>query len=342
MNSASSSFTQGKTLFIRLDRIGDLILSLPVDESFSEGDWWISRGLGFITRASSPKRNAQEMDKKFSAKKFFELLKTVRRARYDRAIVFHGPWWVGLLLWLARVPVRVGVKSQWHSFLFFTHAVRQKRSRAEHSELEYNYRLVEEAFGLSNDTLKRTSLKLVAVGSTDQNQSAAIRDLPKEYVVVHAGMAGSARNWPTENYQQLIEELLAENTSVVMTGTTSDEPYLSPLRDALGVSRTGLIWLDGKLGGSELIGVLARAKSIVAPSTGVIHLAASTSRKTIGLYSPVRVQKPRRWGPQGQNVKTFEPAVECPGEMRCLGETCPKFDCMKMITVSEVLNTIRN
>jgi ADP-heptose:LPS heptosyltransferase len=198
--------------------------------------------------------------------------------------------------------------------LFVNRGVRQKRSRAECSELEYNFRLLEDGLGISRGSLERTSLKLRAkTGRPGLAPSG-------EYYVVHPGMSGSALNWPVERYAELISRL---DRPVVITGTASDEPFLSPLRSLV---KNNAIWADGRLSGAELISLLANARAVVAPSTGVLHLAASTGVPTLGIFSNVLVQRALRWGPQGERVAVVEPPYECPAE-----------ECMSQISVDEVL-----
>lgn len=330
-----------KILLIRLDRIGDLVLTLPVDESLenTRAHWWIPPGLSFITNAASPRRDALEVARPIDFRRFLELLKRVREEHYDAAIVFHAPWWVSCLLWLARVPIRGGVRSQWHSFLFLNRAIRQKRSRAEHSELEYNYRLLEQILMRNEGALARKTLRLKALDGAEASAILNKFELQRGlFSVVHPGMGGSALNWPTEHYARLIENL-SQKEKVTITGTAADEPYLAPLR-ALLKNNSQVVWLDGKLKGPELITVLAAARTITAPSTGVMHIAASTGQPTLGIFSPVRVQQPRRWGPQGERVKTIMPKINCPGTMSCLGNSCAHYNCMTTISVEEIAQAL--
>ncbi len=330
-----------RILLIRMDRIGDLILTLPVDRFAGEADvtWWITTGLGFIARAARPPRRFKELPRRIGVSEFFRLLLETRRQKFDAAVVFHAPWWVSLLLWLARIPVRGGVKSQWHSYLFLNQAIRQKRSRAETSELEYNFGLVEKIFGHGNDRLKRKPLSLGPTNDDEVRRVLERHGLNRgEYFVVHPGMGGSALNWPIEYYAAVIQSL-STKAPVVITGTAADEPYLTPLRQTLASFEGAhpVVWLDQKLNGTELIAVLSGARAILAPSTGVLHIAASTGRPTYGIFSPVRVQHPLRWGPQGAATKVFLPEVQaCPGEMNCLGETCARYDCMKTLAPETV------
>jgi len=154
-----------------------------------------------------------------------------------------------------------------------------------------------------------------------------------DYSVVHPGMGGSALNWPTDHYHTFISELAAKET-VVITGTLADTSYLAPLKESLG-SHPRMRWLDGQLNGLELLTLLASARTITAPSTGVLHLAASTGRPTLGIFSPVRVQHPQRWGPQGPKTSVVMPGGFCPGEHSCLEHRCHRFPCMNEVQPDE-------
>lgn len=329
-----------RALFIRLDRIGDLVLTLPVDEKLngSAVDWWIPPGLRFITESAEPRRSAREVQKKISWRDFLGLWRELRAQRYDLAVVFHAPWWVSFLLWCARVPVRGGVRSQWHSFLFLNRGIRQKRSRAEFSELEYNFQLVEAVLGRPRTNFARGALRL----KTPENPALLARFGLRSgrYCVVHPGMGGSALNWPTGHYADLIRQLAA-GTAVAITGTPADAVFLEPLKRELK-DAANVIWLDGQLTGLELLAILGQARAVIAPSTGVLHLAASTGALTIGIFSPVRVQHPRRWGPQGARASVLVPPVDsCPGELGCVGRGCKNFgagsNCMARIEVSDLV-----
>ena len=98
--------------------------------------------------------------------------------------------------------------------------------------------------------------------------------------------------------------------------------------------------MNEKLNIEQLLFVLSHAKHVVAPSTGVLHLAASLGTPVTGIYSPVRVQKATRWGPKGKNARTLTPKVDCPGHFSCLKEKCPHFDCMTLVTSQEVYENI--
>ena len=333
----------GKVLLVRLDRIGDLVMTFPVDESLSTLDskadvrWWIPPGLAFIAAHAEPRRNVRELARQFNYLRFRMLLDELRRDPPRLAIIFHAPWWVSLLFFLARVPVRAGPRSQWHHFLFLNRRVKQKRSRAEKSELEYNFQLLERSLNLGAGWLRRSRLKLTPPASAPFVLEGFGLE-PGGYIVVHPGMRGSARNWPIPMWAQLIQRLTEQNR-VVITGTRGDAPYTQPIREMLS-GNSNVVWLENKLNGPDLLSVLGYAKAVIAPSTGVLHLAASLGVPTLGLFSPVKVQSARRWGPHGNRTRVLIPEVDCPGIRSCLGEKCKEFDCMQKIDVSSVQSAL--
>lgn len=319
-----------KTLFVRLDRIGDLILTLPADQDNAHlpaGDsfWIIHKGLEFVMDASVPKRNYMVLTKEFAWSHIKTIIRYIRDNRIDRVVVFHAPWWVGFALWLAGVSTRIGRYSQWHSFLFFNKGLRQKRSLSEKHESEYNNDLVQL---LTPDKKSIEPLKL-----SQSERSSVIKSFGltrEEYYVVHPGMNGSALNWPTEFYKKLVEQL-SQKSKVAVTGTPSDAAYVDPLMESLGENKDVLL-LSGKLSGSELIAILESAKGVVAPSTGVAHLAASTRTPIVGLYSNVIAEAANRWGPIGPFVEILEPTSEKTTEK--------KPEVMQEISVESVLTAL--
>jgi heptosyltransferase I len=303
-------------LLVRMDKIGDLVLSMPVDEhpvfAGSRVHWFISKGLGFVSEQTAPKRHATEFKRGFSIFEFFRMLSWLKRNRPRTVVLLHNPWWVSLAMWWAGIEERIGRRSQWHSILFLNVAVRQKRSKSDRHESDFNFDLVEWGFNhlgirrASNlPALKQNFLRLVAPNpfGTVAGRGLKIRG----YRIVHPGMAGSALNWPANNFVVLVERL-ARETPVLITGTKMDQKYLQ------GIVRVkenpNVRWLVDELKSSELLDLLSQAKSVVAPSTGVLHLAASLGTPVVGIYSPRRVEHPRRWGPKGLNVTALVPPVQ--------------------------------
>lgn len=325
-----------KLLLIRVDRIGDLVLTLPVDQQDElkrkyDILWWISQGLEFVLEASREPRQFLSIKKEGGWKEFWHLFKVIRAVRPHIAVIFQAPWWISLLCFLAGVRVRGGRRSQWHSYLFLNKGLRQSRSQSDKHESEYNFELLNHVLNIHNP--KRPHLDLFVPESKTILNKFGLQ--AKKYYVVHPGMAGSSRNANTSFYLQVIKNY-SEKDTVVITGTKADLPYIEPLKEKLS-GEQNILWLNEKLNGRELIAVVQESIATVAPSTGVVHLAASTGTKTLGIYSPVQTQWPRRWGPRGNDIQIFKPNVTCPGTRNCLFKACPHFDCMDSLKPEALL-----
>ncbi|WP_374034886.1 glycosyltransferase family 9 protein [Bdellovibrio bacteriovorus] len=328
-----------RILLIRLDKIGDLICSLPVDQvSFLEGwdkHWVIAKGLGFVPENADPQRKFLELQKDNAKESLPKLRAFLREYRPDVAVSLQAPWWVSYALWAEGVPVRAGVRSQWHSFLFLNKGLRQRRSLAVQHEADYNLDVLKHALGIS-ENVKTPVLKLTAPENPELLSKYQLT--AKNYVVVHPGMAGSALNWPIAHYIEFIRTV-SETTQVVLTGTPADEKWLTEIK-ATFKDHKNVLSLQNQLKATELFTVLKHAKAVVVPSTGVAHMAASLGAPVLGIYSHVRVQKPLRWAARGPQVHIFEAPTQNANGSVCDGTHCEEFHCMAKIKVEDLLQTL--
>lgn len=295
-----------KNLLIRMDKIGDLVLTLPVDQIFDQEDqntWFIAQGLDFFPSHSVPARKFKSFSKVWDWSEFKRMIAEIKKLSPDRAVVFHAPWWVSLAVFCAGVPFRVGVLSKPQSFLFFNKGIRQKRSRAEKHEAQYGLELVEAASGKKLDFKNLKPLKL-----SSGLQKADLKKWNLEnYIVVHPGMAGSALNWPIPKYIEFIREISKEKIAVVTCGPM-DQKFVDPIKAEF--RNSSQVKILESLSLKELMLVLENSQGVLAPSTGVLHLAASSGVPSLGIYSPIGVERAIRWGPRGIKADSLTPETQ--------------------------------
>lgn len=301
-----------KIALIRLDKIGDLIATLPVDQipelEGHQVHWVINESLNFVAQNALPARAFTGLPLQNPADAKKKLQAFLQDFKPDLAVFFYGPWWVSKILWQSKVPRRFGRRSQWHSYLFLNGGVRQKRSLSERHEADYNLELLLAALG--NPQTAHEQIQKGRQAPHLQMQAPLARQLfekyeigSSKYYVVHPGMAGSALNWPTAHYISLIDHLKLEK-EVIITGTRADEKWLAPLKTHFAKDER-VQFLQDQLSPSELLFILKNAAGVVAPSTGVLHLASSLGVPAVGIYSPVLPQHPRRWGPRGEKSRAL-------------------------------------
>ena len=330
-----------KILCIRLDKFGDLICTLPVDQVLDpqhyQVTWIIQKGLGSLVQAGELNRRYLEIDKNNKKESIQILSQLLDSEIFDYAVSFQCPWWIHFLLFKKQIPKRIGVLSKWHSFLFLNQGIRQKRSESLMHEFEYNLKLIEKITGPLNLDPKKIYFKL-------RKPTAPIAvnkfNLPTNYIVIHPGMMGSALNISQEKYIDLIDELIKLNKKCVITGTDADTPYLYQIKNKWLQNdnwKKYVYFLQSQLNLTELIEVLYFSELVVAPSTGVAHMAASLDKKIIGIYSPVTVHRPTRWSPKGPHVNLIFPELNCPAKFECQKQICPHYNCMEKLDLINVI-----
>ena len=323
---------------MRNDRIGDLVLTTPaitalgkslpesrIDLLCSSSAEVVVRGNPYLNEVLTDRGAHDSSDLK-------KLAELVRQRSYSCAVVLVNSFKNARLVRKAGIPFRVGPLVRWYAPFYFNCVVRQRRSRAEKNEAAYNLELLA-PLGVKADKLP-TPLVIPTAKAFDTEA-----DFP--LLVVHPGMGGSALNWPQERWKELVG-LLAKSGRyrVLVTGTEAETELAAGLCSAAAAN--SLVRTMTGMSLEDFIGLLSLASGVVAPSTGPLHLAAAVGVPVAaGIYSPVRVQHPRRWRPLGKGKsEVFLPDVDCPGKLECLGERCELFPCMGRIRAQAVFDYI--
>lgn len=325
----------------RTDRIGDLVLTLPMAEAIKRHDTeaHVTFCVQDYTRPlaalcpwiddiiSIPDRDLRGGDAAFSAE--------LKHRDVDTAVFAYPRPRLSLAAARARIPRRVGIAYRWYS-PFYTHRHREHRKPSVHHESEYNLHLlgalgIEDGNGLLPQLLFSPELQQRA--DTLLTASGIPQDAP--VVVLHPGSGGSARDWPAGNFAALARELTQHNTElhVLVTGTSAEHELMSAVA-AGGGDRVHLLAHEAPL--DELAASLSRARLVVANSTGPLHVAAAAGAPVLGLYPFNRVIHPRRWSPLGLHTTVLLPP-QAAGCSKCTAESCEMHDDMTRISVADVL-----
>ena len=339
-----------RVLLVRNDRIGDLVLTTPafaalsaclpgarIDLLCSSYAEAVVRGNPYLHEVLTDRGAHDSGDLK-------ELVELVAERKYDCAVVMVHSLKNARLVRMAHIPLRIGPLVRWYAPLFFNRAIRQRRSLAEKSEALYNLELLAplgvEAAGLPPTLVIPTPEGIARAKEIVEKKFPSAGKNP--LVVVHPGMGGSALNWPEDLWEEMVRLLAGEGRFRVLV-TGSDEEIRLVERVTGGQSKDSRpVQVQTALSLEDFIGLLSLCSAVVAPSTGPLHLAGALGVPVVaGIYSPVRAQHPRRWGPLGRGtIRTFVPDAICPGTLTCPGDRCPLFPCMELIEPVEVLRFI--
>ncbi len=339
--SNDSTFPQ-RILIVRTDRIGDVVLSLPMIAALKS---LVPRSsVAFLLRSYTQDLVADQpgldqillYDRGGERKGFREMLSELRSHRFDAVIVTYPTLRLALLVFLAGIRWRVGTGFRYYSFLF-NKRVFEHRKTAEKHEAEYNLSLLQ-FFG----ALQTNSFPHLMLGP--RNDQDAVEVLNKmqmrdgsPFVILHPGSGGSARDWRPESFGRLAARLANRGTAVIVTGGPGEDRLVDiVVQHSAGSARPA----PPSLPLLTLAALIRKAGTFVSNSTGPLHIAAAVGTPVVAFYPPIRQCSPVRWGPLTDRKVIFEPSsADCP---RCKGGPCESNDCMDLITVEDVERAVNS
>jgi ADP-heptose:LPS heptosyltransferase len=101
------------------------------------------------------------------------------------------------------------------------------------------------------------------------------------YAVLHVGASTLLKLWPPERWRALADGLRAQGLQIVWSGGQGEGAIL----DAIGM-RDGEMNCIGALDLGQLWALLAQAKQLICPDTGIAHLARIVGVPTVALFGP--------------------------------------------------------
>ena len=159
--------------------------------------------------------------------------------------------------------------------------------------------------------------------------------LSSPVVVIHPGAPASLKRWSVESYAQLACELLRErNARIVLVGGKGEKQVA---RSIVSEMNGRAVDLSGQTTLEQLVAVLCKADLFIGNDSGPMHLAAACGTKVIGLFGPT---SPQRFGPYGDNCAALRMESDC---SPCMREECkrPGHRCIDSISVDDVMKTVR-
>lgn len=325
-------------LVVRTDRIGDVVLSLPVVTALRRR--FPDCTLAMLVQpeivplvAHHPDLNQvlTDGDAEAGVAGFFRLIRKLHEDTWDMVLLLHPTFRLAAALTLAGIPVRAGTAYRFYSFLL-NRRLREHRKTGHRHEAEFNLSLAR-MMGVGDYPVRfNLSIDPEAERAVSQWFIEHEIDSVRPKVVLHPGSRGSARDWPAERFVQLADQLIRENRAeVFMTGTKEEGRLIRSLTE---MSSGRIHNLSGRLTLKELVAFLDRIDLFISNSTGPLHIAAALGTRVIGLYPNLRPASVCRWGPWAQSDHCLVANhSEC---IRCKPEQCGNQQCMTSISVEDV------
>jgi heptosyltransferase III len=288
-----------KILLIRLDHLGDVIMTRPAIDAVrahfpkASIDLLVSSDTAelftgdpsinlvpvthhWFSRRSSLMEQITEME---------DLVPMLRRERYDVGIDFRGDLRHILLMSFAGIRERIGYGITGGDFLLTR---KSEYDRTLH-QVESNMKLLS-PLGIESIPKRRS----FAVGASQKHSFFNFQDKSSASVrvILHPGAGLAEKKWPQENFQILIRELLQRYASfhVLLIGTREEKNSFAVLEQ-----EGRLTDLRGKTKLSDLPALFDASHLYIGNDSGPAHLAAFQGMAGIIIFSGIN--DPNVWKP---------------------------------------------
>ena len=303
-----------KIIISRTDKIGDVILTLPMTGIIKEH--YPDCKIFFLGEAytKSIVESCEYVDEfinwsELKKKNQNEQVTEIKKLNADALIHVFPNKEVASLAKKANIPLRIGTGhrlyhlTKCNKLLFFS------RKNSDLHESQLNLKLLK-PIGI-NQILSKEDLSGY-YGFTKmpslKNEYKQFLDNNKINLILHPKSKGSAREWGLSNFGKLIELLPREKYHILISGTLDDRTELREFIDKYSGSVTDI---TGKMNLEQFIAFIKNSDALVAASTGPLHIASASGITAIGIFPPIRPMHPGRWGPIGRNAHYLVLNKEC-------------------------------
>ncbi len=327
-----------KIIISRTDKIGDVILTLPVAGILREH--YPKCEILFIGESyTQPIINACDHVDTFI--NWSELKKKSREAQVESfrqvnadVIVHVFPNKdIARVAQKAKIPLRIGTGHRIYHLLTCNKRLFFSRKKSGLHESQLNLKLLKPL--QINSIPPREKLSeyygLSKTPPLDEKHSSFL-STEKTNLILHPKSKGSAREWGLDNFGRLIDLLPSEKYNILISGTKEDRTLLEGFLSKYSEKTTDL---TGRMSLEQFIAFISRCDALVAASTGPLHIAAALGLAAIGIFPPIRPMHPGRWAPLGKKAHALVLDKECNKCRKTLD--C---DCIKKIKPEEVVRAL--
>lgn len=264
-----------KILIIQTAFIGDVILATAIAESLHarysdaqidfllrKGNEDLLEGHPFITRV-------WVWEKKRKWKSMREIIRHVRKERYDLVINAQRFFSSGLFTSLSGAQKTVGFRKNPMSYSF-SKRVKHSIGDGQH-EVDRNFQLIKHLQGIvkARPRLYPPEVDLVSLGIT------------KQYITISPASVWFTKQWPEEKWIQLIDKV-PSGYQVVLLGGPGDKELCKKITESC--KNSNIIDLSGSLSLLGSAAVIKKAAMNYVNDSAPLHLASATNAPVCAVF----------------------------------------------------------
>ena len=361
-----------RILLIKPSALGDVVHTIPVLVKLraryprARIDWLITPENAEVVRCHPALNNVVLFARRDFSKRgrrwralmaFFDLLKQIRRAKYDLIVDMHGQVRSAFFALISGASVRIGFDRPVKRTLTVSaeHDLKNVpshgwRGAREGSWLAYTHRIpittldvhaidrylwVGELLGFDDDAPELTiHLPPEAIANVQRllEEHGVFADTP--LVVLVPGTIWETKHWTIEGFAGVAREFLRDGFAVALAGTKRDQQRCRQIAAAA----PGACDLSGRTTPAELAALIRRAEVAVTNDSGSMHVAASLDKPMVSVFGPTN---PVHIGPYERPESVVRVDLPCsPCNYRRLSQCPYGHACMKQVTSAMVVERV--
>jgi len=321
-----------RILLVRLDSLGDVILTTPAIHAIRESQpaarltllassvgaqaGRLDPDLDDVIVYDSPMSDAW-LELPQAPERELELVAALRQGEYDGAIIFtsyhQSPLPAAMLCYLAGIPLRLGATDDGAGSLLTT---RHHWPPGLYHEVERALNLV----GVVGYRTREPELVLRVPASVrravHRRLNASGIDPERLLIVVHPGCSMPARTYAWQRFAAVADLLVQRlGAQVILTGSGQEMPLAERIRSRM--EHPALSWV-GQSSVGELAALIEMADLVVTNNTGPAHIAAAVKTPVVDLFA--WTNPPEQWRPWRVPQRLLNRPVPC---RLCYQRICP-------------------
>lgn len=258
----------------------------------------------------------------------------LRERRFDMALLLQNAFEAALLVWLARIPVRIGYDRDGRGFLLTRAVPVPAAGEIPRHQRFYYLELLKRAGLLSSYGEHRT----IRLGAIEQAAAAGAgllhaAGLHHPVIGISPGAAfGAAKRWLPERFAEAAVILSRRlGGPVAVFGAPSERPLCERVTAMIGAAGCPVHNFAGETSLVEFIQLAAACRVVIANDSGAMHVASAAGVPTVAIFGPTNEF---HTGPTGGHARVVREPVDC---APCMLRECPTdHRCMRRVGAGQV------